>query len=60
MDAKLGIGITVTGGNKPGLRSEFDLLSQEAFFQHGVRRSVQGVAFDKWLPMPLSRQRTRW
>ncbi|KAF3043910.1 hypothetical protein E8E11_000407 [Didymella keratinophila] len=56
MYAKLGIGISVTAGKKPVLRSEFDLLSQEAFFQHDVRRSVQGVAFDKWLPLPLSRR----
>jgi ubiquitin-protein ligase len=59
MDVKLGIGISVTGGNKPVLRSEFDLLSQEAFFQHDVRRSVQGVAFDKWLPLPISRRHWR-
>ncbi|KAH6644802.1 hypothetical protein C7974DRAFT_430483 [Boeremia exigua] len=56
MDAKLGIGISITGGNKPSLRSEFDLLSQEAFFQHDVRQSVQGVKFEKWLPLPLSRR----
>lgn len=59
MNAKIGIGISVTGGNKPVFRSEFDLLSQEAFFQHDVRRSVQGVAFDKWLPLPLSRRHWR-
>lgn len=56
MDVKLGIGVSVTGGNKPVLRSDFDLLSQGAFFQHDVRRSVQGVVFDKWLPLPLSRR----
>lgn len=56
MVAKLGVGISVTGGSKPILKSEFDLLSQEAFFQHDVRRSVQGVGFDKWLPLPLSRR----
>lgn len=56
LDAKLGIGISVVSGKRPALRSEFDLLSQEAFFQHGVRRSVQGVAFEKWLPLPLSRR----
>ncbi|KAF2993892.1 hypothetical protein E8E13_002503 [Curvularia kusanoi] len=56
MVAKLGIGISVIGGGKPVLRSEFDLLSQEAFFQHDVRRSVQGVEFQKWLPLPLSRR----
>jgi ubiquitin-protein ligase len=56
MDAKLGVGISITGGSKPVMRSEFDLLSQEAFFQHNVRRSVQGVEFDKWLPLSLSRR----
>ncbi|KAJ8115246.1 hypothetical protein OPT61_g3068 [Boeremia exigua] len=56
MDAKLGVGVSVTGSSKPVLRSEFDLLSQEAFFQHGVRRSVQGVSFHKWVALPLSRR----
>lgn len=56
MEAKLGVGISIIGGNRPVLRSEFDLLSQEAFFQHDVRRSVQGVEFHKWLPLPLSRR----
>jgi hypothetical protein len=56
MDSKLGIGITVIAGRRPIFRSEFDLLSQEAFFQHGVHRSTQGVHFDKWLPLPLSRR----
>ena len=56
LDAKLGVGVSITGGNKPILRSEFDLLCQEAFFQHNVRRSVQGVTFHKWLPLPLSRR----
>ncbi|UPX16333.1 E2 ubiquitin-conjugating enzyme [Ascochyta rabiei] len=56
INAKLGCGISVTGGKKPILRSEFDLLSQEAFFQHNVRRSIQGVKFDKWQPLPLSRR----
>ncbi|KAH7071732.1 hypothetical protein FB567DRAFT_554376 [Paraphoma chrysanthemicola] len=56
MDTKLGIGVAVVGGRRPTFRSEFDLLSQEAFFQHGVHRSIQGVSFDKWLPLPLSRR----
>ena len=56
MVAKLGVGVSVTTRGNPVLRSEFDLLSQEAFFQHDVRRSVQGVQFDKWLPLPLSRR----
>ncbi|KAF2845216.1 hypothetical protein T440DRAFT_493570 [Plenodomus tracheiphilus IPT5] len=55
-DVKLGIGIAVQGGRKPVFRSEFDLLSQEAFFQHNVHKSIQGVHFDKWLPLPLSRR----
>jgi ubiquitin-protein ligase len=56
IDAKLGIGVAIQRGGRPVFRSEFDLLSQEAFYQHGVRRSIQGVTFDKWLPLPLSRR----
>ncbi|KAG9197785.1 hypothetical protein G6514_001065 [Epicoccum nigrum] len=56
MVAKLGVGVSVTTRGKPVFRSEFDLLSQEAFFQHDVRRSVQGIQFQKWLPLPLSRR----
>lgn len=56
MVAKLGVGVSVTARGKPVFRSEFDLLSQEAFYQHDVRRSVQGVEFQKWLPLPLSRR----
>lgn len=56
MDTKLGIGVQVSGGKRPVFRSEFDLLSQDAFYQHDVRRSIQGVSFDKWLPLPLSRR----
>lgn len=54
-DAKLGIGVAIKGGRRPVLRSEFDLISQEAFFQHDIRHSVHSVPFDKWLPLPLSR-----
>ncbi|KAK7183075.1 hypothetical protein DPSP01_005978 [Paraphaeosphaeria sporulosa] len=56
MKAKLGIGVSITGGRKPIFRSEFDLLSNEAYNLFDVRRSVQGVWFDKWLPIPLSRR----
>ncbi|KAF2828243.1 hypothetical protein CC86DRAFT_207117 [Ophiobolus disseminans] len=56
MDTKLGVGVAVVGGRRPVFRSEFDLISQEAFYQHGVRKSIQGVSFDKWLPLPLSRR----
>jgi ubiquitin-protein ligase len=57
MEAKLGVGVAVnTISRRPIFRSEFDLLSQEAFYQHNIRRSIQGVEFDKWLPLPLSRR----
>ncbi|CAI6336649.1 unnamed protein product [Periconia digitata] len=56
MDTKLGIGVSVTGGRRPVFRSEFDLLSNEAYNLHGIRTSVQGVPFDRWLPLPLSRR----
>lgn len=56
MNTKLGIGVAVLPSRRPVFRSEFDLLSLEAFFQHGVRTSVQGVHFDKWLPLPPSRR----
>ncbi|KAL5402826.1 hypothetical protein PMIN06_010718 [Paraphaeosphaeria minitans] len=56
MTAKLGIGVSITGGRKPVFRSEFDLLSNEAYNLFDVRASIQGVSFDKWLPIPLSRR----
>ena len=56
MDTQVGIGVAISGGQRPNFRSEFDLLSQEAFEQHHVRRSIQGVWFDMWLPLPLSRR----
>ncbi|KAF2442791.1 hypothetical protein P171DRAFT_433190 [Karstenula rhodostoma CBS 690.94] len=56
LTAKLGIGVSITGGRKPVFRSEFDLLSSEAYNLFNVRKSIQGVSFDKWLPIPLSRR----
>ncbi|CAN9110798.1 unnamed protein product [Alternaria alternata] len=56
LNSKLGIGISTKSGNRSVFRSEFDLLSWEAFSVYGVRNSVQGVSFDNWLPMPLSRR----
>lgn len=56
LDTQLGIGVAISGGRRPVFRSEFDLLSEEAFEQHRVRRSIQGVRFDIWLPSPLSRR----
>jgi ubiquitin-protein ligase len=59
-ETKLGVGVAISGTHKrPVFRSEFDLLSQEAFFQNQVDRSIQGVKFDKWLPLPLNRRHWR-
>ncbi|KAK5083326.1 hypothetical protein LTR70_008163 [Exophiala xenobiotica] len=56
-NAQLGIGVHVGSSGRLGkLESEFDLLSLEAFEQHHVRRSVQGLPFDAWLPLPISRR----
>ena len=56
MQTKLGVGVHISGrGGKQGhLESEFDLLSQTAFEKFGVRRSIQGLPFEHWLPLPLS------
>jgi ubiquitin-protein ligase len=57
LHTKLGIGISVTGtARRPVFRSEFDLLSHEAFYIHGIRHSVKGVEFENWLPLPLNRR----
>ncbi|KAM7201577.1 SUMO-conjugating enzyme ubc9 [Naviculisporaceae sp. PSN 640] len=55
LESKLGIGIHLTGnGRYRELESEFDLLSQKAFNTHMIRRSVQGLPFERWLPLPIS------
>lgn len=52
---KLGVGVNVIRKGRFGsLESEFDLLSDEGFKIHRIRRSVQGVAFEHWLPLPIS------
>jgi ubiquitin-protein ligase len=59
-ETKLGVGVAISGSHKrPVFRSEFDLLSQEAFFQNKVDYSIQGVKFDRWLPLPLNRRHWR-
>ncbi|KAJ2970040.1 hypothetical protein NUW58_g9816 [Xylaria curta] len=50
--AKLGVGVTVNRGQ---ISSEFDLLSKEAFSDLYVRYSIQGLLFNYWLPLPISR-----
>ncbi|KAF7858040.1 hypothetical protein EAF04_009396 [Stromatinia cepivora] len=54
--ARLGVGVGITreGGQKVTFSSEFDLVSHEAFWTHHVRRSVQGIKFQYWLPLPIS------
>ncbi|KAH8648410.1 hypothetical protein BX600DRAFT_517801 [Xylariales sp. PMI_506] len=51
-EVRLGVGISHS--HTAGLGSEFDLLSDEAFSQLSVRRSIHGVPFQRWLPLPLS------
>lgn len=54
----LGVGVAVTGSPtaKYGyIQSEFDLLSYEGFEEHHIRRSVSGIPFEHWLPLPISR-----
>ncbi|KAH8900023.1 hypothetical protein GQ53DRAFT_709308 [Thozetella sp. PMI_491] len=48
---KLGVGIVIRQGK---LESEFDLLSQKAFDQLQIRKSVHGLPFTQWLPLPIS------
>lgn len=53
---KLGVGVAVTRRGRIGsFESEFDLLSREGYNTHKIRRSVHGVPFDFWLPLPISR-----
>lgn len=60
MATKLGVGVSVSERASQGnFASEFDLLSKEAFDEHRVRRSIQGVMFDHWLPLPISRRHWR-
>ena len=38
------------------IESEFDLLSEKAYKIFKIRTSVQGIEFEHWLPLPLSRR----
>lgn len=52
-DLDLGIGVHVS--NRPrAIKSEFDLISRDAYELCGVRRSTQGLNFQYWLPLPIS------
>ena len=60
MRTNLGVGVHVAGwGRQKELESEFDLLSQQAFKQFRIRRSIQGLGFEYWLPLSLSRRHWR-
>ena len=55
--AQLGIGVHIQRDKRQAiLESEFDLLSHQAFCDFQIRRSVHGLPFEHWLPLPISRQ----
>ena len=54
-EAALGVGVHVQGKE---IQSEFDFISLEAFDSLDVGRSVQGLDFTYWLPLPISQ--THW
>ena len=52
---QLGVGVDVVQRGRQGtIESEFDILSLQAFEEFGIHRSVQGLRFEYWLPLPLS------
>lgn len=53
---ELGIGVHFerTRGADRQLSSEFDLLSWTAFKDLQVQRSIQGLFFEHWLPLPIA------
>ncbi|KAI0419006.1 hypothetical protein F5X98DRAFT_385212 [Xylaria grammica] len=51
--AKLGIGVTV---DRRQVSSEFDLISEEAYVDMGIRNSIHDIRFHHWLPLPISRR----
>ena len=56
-ETQLGVGVHLGGNSRQlTLSSEFDLLSRQAFENFSVRRSVQGLSFENWIPLPLSRK----
>lgn len=60
MTVKLGVGVHIHSRGREGtFESEFDLLSQQAFRDYGIRTSVQGLSFEYWLPLPISRRHWR-
>lgn len=55
-ETMLGVGVRVDFQGRTGMiASEFDLISWEAYSQHHVRTSVQGILFRFWMPLQISR-----
>ncbi|GAB1313724.1 hypothetical protein MFIFM68171_03934 [Madurella fahalii] len=51
----LGVGVCIVGSGRQGsLQSEFDLISHKAYHVYKIRKSIHGVSFQHWLPLPLS------
>lgn len=50
--ANLGVGVSIAKGQ---ISSEFDLLSEEAYRQLRVGRSIHNIPFSYWLPLPISK-----
>jgi ubiquitin-protein ligase len=56
-ETNLGVGVHVQSlGRQSRLSSEFDLLSMEAYDHHRIRKSVQGLRFEHFLPLAISRR----
>ncbi|KAK0631096.1 hypothetical protein B0T17DRAFT_607763 [Bombardia bombarda] len=52
---QLGVGVAiVTSGRQGTIQSEFDLVSHQAVHELGVRKSIHGIPFSKWLPLSIS------
>ena len=60
LEAKLGVAVRISRhGRQRTLALEYDLLSQQAFDEFCVRRSIQGLPFEHWLPLPINRRHWR-
>lgn len=54
-EVELGIGVRVSKTGRQGtIQSEFDLVSRRAVRDLGIRSSVHGIPFHRWLPLPIS------
>ncbi|KAI0174059.1 hypothetical protein BJ166DRAFT_586894 [Pestalotiopsis sp. NC0098] len=51
-DVNLGVGVGISSGS---ISSEFDLVSQVAYHDLSVRRSIHNLPSSWWLPLPISR-----